>query len=158
MPHFDELPAMSADVRRLNGLDTPAARPQGAPKRARRTLAQIGADDAPQHDGSALEQVFIALLASAAPDLCWYQREYIFFAPWRQWRFDFAWISPSGIVAVECDGGQYAPGGGRHNTDGDREKLNTAAALGWRVLRFSGAMLNNEGAACIALLRRALER
>lgn len=65
----------------------------------------------------------------------------------RRWRFDYAWVSR--CVAVEIDGGQWSPRGGRHNTDADREKLNAAAALGWRVLRYSGAMLNDP--ACVAV-------
>jgi very-short-patch-repair endonuclease len=63
------------------------------------------------------------------------------FHPKRKWRFDFAW--PERMVAVEVDGGQWKKWGGRHNRDSDREKLNAAAALGWRVLRYSGAMLND---------------
>jgi very-short-patch-repair endonuclease len=63
------------------------------------------------------------------------------FHPTRRWRFDYAW--PSHWLAVECDGGQWQAHGGRHNTDADREKLNAAAILGWRVLRYSGAMLND---------------
>lgn len=63
------------------------------------------------------------------------------FHPKRKWRFDFAW--PERMVAVEIDGGQWKKGGGRHNRDSDREKLNAAAALGWRVLRYSGTMLND---------------
>jgi very-short-patch-repair endonuclease len=62
------------------------------------------------------------------------------FHPTRQWRFDFAW--PEYRVAVEIDGrGQGKPGAvGRHQTvDGvrkDCEKINAAALLGWRVMRF----------------------
>ena len=62
------------------------------------------------------------------------------FHPTRRWRFDYAF--PSVKLAVEVDGGQWSPRGGRHNTDGDREKLNAAAVLGWRILRYSGTMLN----------------
>ena len=58
----------------------------------------------------------------------------------RRWLFDYAW--PDRHIAVEINGGQWSPHGGRHNTDADREKLNAAAELGWRVLRYSGAMLN----------------
>lgn len=54
------------------------------------------------------------------------------FHPTRLWRFDVAF--PEQRVAVEIDGR------GRHQTvDGvrkDCEKLNEAARLGWRVLRF----------------------
>ena len=49
-----------------------------------------------------------------------------------------------------------AAGGGRHNTDRDREKLNTAAALGWRVLRFSHTALETDPAGCIELAAAAL--
>jgi len=64
----------------------------------------------------------------------------------RRWRFDFAF--PGQMVAVEIDGGQYAYRGGRHNTDEDRDKLNHAACLGWRVLRFSGSMLKDPERVC----------
>jgi very-short-patch-repair endonuclease len=47
-------------------------------------------------------------------------------------------------LAVEIDGGRYAPGGGRHAGDGDREKLNVATILGWRVLRFSTQQVERE--------------
>lgn len=81
------------------------------------------------------------------------EREYRF-CPDRMWRFDFAYVEQR--VAVECDGGQWVARGGRHNRDADREKLNTAAALGWRVLRFSPEMLESDGAGCIAQVRKAL--
>jgi very-short-patch-repair endonuclease len=65
------------------------------------------------------------------------------FHPERKWRFDFAW--PAQLIAVEIDGGQWMRlrGGGRHNRDVDREKLNAAAVLGWRILRYSGSMLDD---------------
>lgn len=69
-----------------------------------------------------------------------YEEEYEFH-PVRGWAFDFAW--PEHQVAVEIDGGQWAPHGGRHSRDSDREKLNAAAVLGWRVLRYSGTMLHD---------------
>jgi len=58
---------------------------------------------------------------------------------------------------VEIDGGQWAPMGGRHNTDADREKLNAAAALGWRVMRFSSSMLSNDPTAVVETVLRGLE-
>ena len=64
----------------------------------------------------------------------------------RKWQFDFAFIPE--LVAVEIDGGQWAQHGGRHNTDSDRDKLNHAAAMGWRVLRFSGSMLHDPENVC----------
>jgi very-short-patch-repair endonuclease len=59
----------------------------------------------------------------------------------RRFRLDFAW--PDRMLALEVDGGQFVPHGGRHNTDGDRAKLNRAAILGWTVLRASGAMVKS---------------
>jgi very-short-patch-repair endonuclease len=64
----------------------------------------------------------------------------------RKFRFDFAF--PAQRLAIECDGGQYAYRGGRHATDADREKLNIAACLHWRVLRFSGSMLRDPKHVC----------
>ncbi len=76
----------------------------------------------------------------------------------RDWAFDFAWPDPKGGgLAVEIDGGQWAPGGGRHNTDADREKLNTAAALGWCVMRFSSSMLRDDPTAVIEMVLKGLE-
>lgn len=59
------------------------------------------------------------------------------FHPKRDWAFDFAW--PKQKIALEVEGGIYS--GGRHiQPKGflhDMEKYNTAAVLGWRVLRFT---------------------
>jgi len=81
-------------------------------------------------------------------------REYRFSRPvGRNHRFDFCW--PDAMLAAECDGGTHMKGGGRHNTDKDREKLNLAAALGYRVLRFSGAMLDRPDE-CAEVIKAAL--
>jgi hypothetical protein len=65
------------------------------------------------------------------------------FAPPRRWRFDLAW--PEQMIAVEVEGGSYV--GGRHSTGPgfwrDCEKYNAAVVLGWRVLRFTPAMIND---------------
>ena len=84
-----------------------------------------------------------------------HEREYRF-CPDRKYRFDFAF--PDYKVAVECDGGVWVAHGGRHGGDGDREKLNLAAAMGWRVLRFSLAMLRQDPAGCVAQVREAMAR
>ena len=59
------------------------------------------------------------------------------FHPKRKWRFDYAF--PFLMIAVEVDGGVWT--GGRHiNPAGyinDMEKLNTAASMGWLVLRIT---------------------
>ena len=76
------------------------------------------------------------------------------FAPPRRWRFDFAF--PAQRLAVEFDGGQWVIAGGRHNRDSDREKLNAAAAMGWRVLRFSNQQWERDPYGCVAQVLRAL--
>ena len=59
------------------------------------------------------------------------------FHPERKWRFDYAF--PDLRIAVEIDGAVWTYG--RHNNAkgyiGDMEKLNTAASMGWLVLRFT---------------------
>lgn len=72
------------------------------------------------------------------------------FHPDRKFRFDFCF--PDKKIAIEIDGGQYKPNGGRHNSDSDREKMNEAAVLGWRVLRFSGTQLKNDPIKCVKTL------
>jgi very-short-patch-repair endonuclease len=61
----------------------------------------------------------------------------------RQWRFDFAW--PERKIAVEVEGGTWT--GGAHTRgahfESDAEKYNAAAALGWRVLRFTTDMVDD---------------
>lgn len=61
----------------------------------------------------------------------------------RLWRFDFAY--PDRLIAIEVEGGVWS--GGRHTTGkgftDDCEKYNQAAALGWRVFRFTGAMVKD---------------
>lgn len=73
----------------------------------------------------------------------------------RKHRFDWAFVERK--VAIEIDGGQYAHQGGRHNTDGDREKLNIAAMLGWRVFRFSPTMLQNDPQTCVDMVKNSMK-
>lgn len=64
------------------------------------------------------------------------------FHPKRKWRFDIAFdmanFPSHAKIAVEVQGGIWIQGGGRHNRGAamlkEWEKLNTAAAMGWRVL------------------------
>ena len=59
------------------------------------------------------------------------------FHPTRMWRFDYA--IPEHRIAIEIDGGVWQIG--RHNRPkgyiADLDKFNNAAALGWRVLKFT---------------------
>lgn len=80
------------------------------------------------------------------------------FHPTRKWRFDAAWINHR--VAVEIDGGVFC--GGRHTRgvgfEKDCEKLNTAALLGWVVLRFGPTAVRSGDAVrmtALALNQRA---
>ena len=72
------------------------------------------------------------------------------FHPARKFRADFA--LPESMLLIEVDGGNRmavigkngkAVAVGRHTQDADLEKLNEAAILGWRVMRFSPAMVKS---------------
>jgi very-short-patch-repair endonuclease len=82
-----------------------------------------------------------------------FEREYYFARP-RLFRFDFAW--PELKVAAEVEGGTWT--GGRHTRgDGferDAEKYNLAALAGWRVLRFTAAMVRDGRA--LETIRKAI--
>jgi len=82
------------------------------------------------------------------------EREYHFCK--RRWRFDFAY--PDQMIAIECEGGTWS--GGRHSRgqgfEDDCIKYNTAAIMGWVVLRFTGKLINNWYA--ISVIEEALER
>lgn len=114
-------------------------KPKGKKRRAPR------ADKAP---------LLLHALRALAPDLQRPVPEYRFAKP-RLWRFDWAW--PDRMVAAEVDGGRWKPGGGRHGSDADYEKLNAARVAGWLVLRFTVSMLTDGPAACVEQVRAALE-
>ena len=63
------------------------------------------------------------------------------FHPIRRWRFDWCWLPES--IAAEFEGGTFV--GGRHTSgagfERDCDKYNAAAVLGYRVLRFTRAMV-----------------
>jgi very-short-patch-repair endonuclease len=81
------------------------------------------------------KHVFRELLEDRAPlALEGMVEEYRFYSE-RKWRADYGW--PDLKLLCEIDGGSWAPHGGRHATDRDREKINTAVSLGFAVLRFS---------------------
>lgn len=60
----------------------------------------------------------------------------------RKHRFDFAFIDAK--LAIEIDGGQFKPRGGRHATELDKEKMNFAAMLGWRVMHYTPQMIERD--------------
>jgi very-short-patch-repair endonuclease len=94
-----------------------------APSKRAAIPAQVGSD--------ALTAQFDALWALlGGPAL---EREYRFH-PTRKWRFDYAHLGAK--VAVELDGGVFTQG--RHVRGAgflrDREKINAAQLMGWRVI------------------------
>lgn len=92
-------------------------------------------------------------MCSAASNIGWYlksrkydhESEYRFAQP-RRWRFDYALVGER--IAIEIEGLVFKDGAkGRHQTikgyTGDCEKYNTAAILGWLVLRFTQPMIRD---------------
>jgi very-short-patch-repair endonuclease len=74
----------------------------------------------------------------------------------RRHRFDYCF--PVQKVAVEIEGNAWkVRGGGRHMRDADLEKYNLAAALGYRVFRFSPAMIERDPHKCIDQVAEALK-
>lgn len=78
------------------------------------------------------------------------------FHPKRKWRLDFAWQTQK--VAVEIDGGQWCPNGGRHNRDSDRDKINNAVLLGWLVFRFSTQQIKDDPYRCASMVVELLTK
>lgn len=96
-------------------------------------------------DRSKLEADFRWLLKTAGRHLPDPEPQYRFHSE-RKWRFDFAW--PQAYVAVEIEGLLCGPGG-RHQRMGgftrDCEKYNAAVVAGWKLLRYTRAMLKDPG-------------
>ena len=84
--------------------------------------------------------------------------------PGRRFSLDAAW--PSVKVAVEIDGGNWIARRvngrcvcvGRHTQAADYEKLNLLVLAGWRVLRFTPAMLKKDPEQCVARVVILLEQ
>ena len=109
-----------------------------------------------QRKPSVLERTFLTRWLQLAGDQPEPVREFVFAAP-RKWRADFAW--PDQRVLVEIEGGVHS--GGRHvrgkGFEADLEKGNMAQVLGYKVLRFSGGMVNNDPAKCVEQIITLLE-
>lgn len=65
------------------------------------------------------------------------------FHPTRRWRLDYAW--PDMKIALEVHGGVRS--GGRHTRGtgftNDREKMNTAASMGWIIIEATADQIRN---------------
>lgn len=101
---------------------------------------------------SLLEDTFELQLRAAK--IAGFVREYRF-APPRKFRADFCW--PMERVIAEVEGGTHTFG--RHNRpkgfEADCEKYNVATTAGWKVLRFTGAMVKDGRA--LATVEEALK-
>lgn len=77
------------------------------------------------------------------------------FHPKRRWRFDYAW--PDQKIAVEVHGGIHTRGRHTRGTgfEKDREKMNAAQLLGWKVLEVSTGQL--EDGYALQVLEEALK-
>ena len=82
----------------------------------------------------------------------------------RRWRFDWACLDL--LVAIEIDGVVCERKGcsarvGRHQNakglEGDCEKLNAAACLGWSVLRFTPGMVARAPVQCVEIVEQLIE-
>jgi len=102
-------------------------------------------------DSSCLFSHYLNILSPSSSKL---EIEYRFHET-RRWRFDYANIESK--IAVEIDGGQWVSSGGRHNRDSDREKINEAISMGWKVLRFSKQQILNDPKKCIDLYLKTVE-
>ncbi len=106
-------------------------------------------------DRSGLEHRFMIGWKSLGGKHAEPEREFRFH-PERKWRFDFAW--PDHKVAVEVEGGQFSVG--RHQRlsgfEADCDKYNSAALLGWAVLRFTSRMIYTRLSKCIIQTRALL--
>lgn len=95
---------------------------------------------------------FFAALRYAGVPLPEYE---VRFHPTRRWRFDYAWVDQR--CALEVNGGLYVIG---HHSRGasvedDYEKLNHAAARGWRVLQVTPRKLAKP--TTVSLIKLALD-
>ncbi len=77
------------------------------------------------------------------------------FHPIRRFRFDIAY--PELRIAVEVDGGQWKPFGGRHSRNSDYEKRREAQRLGWLVVAFTAEELAMNPLRCVQDLEAIVE-
>lgn len=73
--------------------------------------------------------------------------------PFQRYKIDIA-ISAEKL-AIEVDGGQYKPGGGKHGTERDYDKINDLQLDGWMVLRFRAIEVENNPDKCLEYIRKA---
>lgn len=98
--------------------------------------------------------VYLAALHQEWPHLGWLREHE--FHPERRWRFDFA--APCARVALEIEGGVWTRG--RHSRGagmiGDMRKYNAATAKGWKIIRCTPQMFEDEFPAVVDWLSGAM--
>jgi very-short-patch-repair endonuclease len=102
-------------------------------------------------------RIFLYYWLALAPDTCPQpESEYPFTKViGRKHRFD--WAFPKQKIAIEVEGNAWnVKGGGRHMQDHDLEKYNLAAEMGWRIFRYSPAMLKNHPDKCVEQVVKTL--
>ena len=86
--------------------------------------------------------IYLAALHQEWPFLGWTAEHE--FHPERKWRFDFA--ASVAMVALEVEGGAWSHG--RHTRGlgfiSDMRKYNAAVGMGWRLIRVTPQMMENE--------------
>lgn len=95
--------------------------------------------------------LFEVLLHDASVD--GYVKNYRFHAPASRREIDYAWIELH--CGVEIDE-ETCHSHWRKQTE-DREKGNIALLMGWKLLRFTGSMLQNDSDTCITQLKELLK-
>ena len=88
------------------------------------------------------DAIYLAALKQEWPCIDWVA-EYKFH-PERRWRFDFA--APTVKLAIEIEGGVWIQG--RHSRGAgmiaDMRKYNNATSMGWKLIRVTPDMFENE--------------
>lgn len=134
----------------------PACGVNALAKRCRKCADCKRARASKPRQASKLERTFLTRWLQFAGDQPEPVSEFVF-APPRQWRADFAW--PDKKLLVEIEGGVF--GKSRHTSGTgyteDCHKYNAATCAGYRVLRFTGTMLDRDPAGCVAQVVTLLE-
>ena len=96
---------------------------------------------------TARDMIYLAALRTEWPCVDWITEHK--FHPERKWRFDFA--APKPMVSIEIEGGVWTRG--RHSRGAgmieDMRKYNAATALGWKLIRVTPQIFEQDfGAVC----------
>lgn len=120
--------ALSADVRKLN--------------------PETASDVTRPVDGA---DTLLGHIRVLAPDLYpLLTRDY----PFQSFKIDLAAVPQK--IAIEVDGGQWQPGGGKHGSRRDYQKTRQITMAGWLLLRFTTSEVNDDPIGVIGEIRSAV--